>query len=343
MNTTNFTSRPWQPVRRFLPIVAPALAFGAALATASAVFAGQVIGDNVCMDDLFPGTLNCSANDVTIASASVPEGTTCQEDTTFTLTADFLVVLSGKGQTRYDLGLYFDIKGEPDNDGARGGFCSLNAIQQGEPDYLQLDPSPPDICGDINNTNSPLETTITIPGVLCQDTDGDGFLNLPNCTSWRQPGSNGVCDSPLDAFPGSPSKCNCDDTFNVPVQVESASAVLIKRSTQAVVTYETSVTNSSESRTVRLDALCDDIYGTIDGSCPSGGLGIQSTTCDLPQTLAAGGSYSCTFDVRVAAPGSATAVTDIVTGTLVDTGNNQLVTPAPFDEATVTVNLPATP
>src|SRR6185436_11498976 len=28
-------------------------------------------------------------------------------------------------------------------------------------------------------------------------------------TSWRQPGANDLCLSPLAAFPGAPSKCNC--------------------------------------------------------------------------------------------------------------------------------------
>ncbi len=32
--------------------------------------------------------------------------------------------------------------------------------------------------------------------------DEDGFLDLPNCRNWRQPGSNDVCTSPLQAFPG---------------------------------------------------------------------------------------------------------------------------------------------
>lgn len=56
-----------------------------------------------------------------------------------------------------------------------------------------------DWCGDIDDAHNPLHPTITLDGVLCQDDDGDGFLNLPYCTSWRQPGANEQCTSPLDA------------------------------------------------------------------------------------------------------------------------------------------------
>ena len=53
-------------------------------------------------------------------------------------------------------------------------------------------------------------------------------LALDFCTTWRQPGSNQVCDgtgdgpaADNDVFPGSPSKCNCGtlaiDIFSEPV------------------------------------------------------------------------------------------------------------------------------
>ena len=47
----------------------------------------------------------------------------------------------------------------------------------------------------------------------------DGLLRLPYCTSWRQPGGNELCTSPLQAFPGAPSKCKCDDTFSIAISV----------------------------------------------------------------------------------------------------------------------------
>ena len=51
--------------------------------------------------------------------------------------------------------------------------------------------------------------TLTSITLQCADADGDGTVDLPNCTSWRQPGANDLCLSPLAAFPGAPSKCRC--------------------------------------------------------------------------------------------------------------------------------------
>ncbi|MDX1409753.1 MAG: hypothetical protein R3330_16505, partial [Saprospiraceae bacterium] len=78
---------------------------------------------------------------------------------------------------------------------------------------------PIDLCGDIDNAPNPIILTDIEITALCADPDGDSNLNLPNCTSWRQPGSNDICTSPLDAFPGAPSKCNCDPGINIEICV----------------------------------------------------------------------------------------------------------------------------
>jgi hypothetical protein len=67
-----------------------------------------------------------------------------------------------------------------------------------------------DTCGDIDQDPNPITHTILDLEIVCVDTDGDGLANLPNCTSWRQPGGNDLCLSPLFAFPGAPSKCRCE-------------------------------------------------------------------------------------------------------------------------------------
>src|SRR5262249_7415276 len=67
-----------------------------------------------------------------------------------------------------------------------------------------------DRCGDIvSGDRNPIRMTLTSITLQCADADGDGTVDLPNCTSWRQPGANDLCLSPLAAFPGSPSKCRC--------------------------------------------------------------------------------------------------------------------------------------
>lgn len=66
-----------------------------------------------------------------------------------------------------------------------------------------------------------------------------------NCTSWRQPGSNQTCTTAANALPGSPSKCNCDEEFQIDVFVEEPTGSLTKTAVQAIVTYQVTVTNAA--------------------------------------------------------------------------------------------------
>jgi hypothetical protein len=283
--------------------------------------------------------LGCTANDIRIANAGNvrnPDGTprtTCTSGETFDFVADFTVDLTA--QTRYDIGLYFATDGDNNKDGALTGTCSANIILPlsqglGSANFVNLDnpgntqPPPADQCGDIDAAHDPQIDTVRVNNVLCQDSDGDGLLNLPNCTSWRQPGSNQVCQTSNDAFPGSPSKCNCDITFNIPVRVETAEITVAKDASPLSLpepggefTFSVGVTNISAFTNVILDRICDDRFGTIvkiasAPDCPAGTLGtINSTTCTVPQTLAPAGTYSCQFKANVT--GEPQTVTDTVT------------------------------
>ena len=275
-----------------------------------------------------------------------------------------------------------------------------------------------------------------IPNVECSDTDADGCLNLPYCTSWEN-NAGGVCATEADAKPGTTSKCNCDNTFNVPVEVTSgelsvtkaadptslpepggtvdftvtvtnigtatvtlstivddpdnnpatnnsttyqASAICgttslppsafttctftqnvsggpgsytdracangtdthndpvsgcglatvtignvnpsatVTKTPQgtvcATVRYAVSVQNTDVAEAITLDKLCDNKFGTIVGSgCTAGTEGaITGTTCEVPRSIAIGGTYNCTFDAEVCSAGHQ----DIVTATVSD-------------------------
>jgi len=320
----------WQ----LLPMLLCILAVGGLLVGA------QPASAQTCIQDVWKAhgnsqNLQCTANDVRIASAGNirnPDGTartTCIAGETFNFIADFTVQLTA--DTRYDIGLYFATDGDPNADGAITGTCSANVIRPfdsttglGSPNFIQLDRSP-DTCGDIDSTHNPQIVTVQVNNVLCVDSDGDGNLNLPNCTTWRQPGSNDVCQTANDAFPGSPSKCNCDKAFNLPIRVETGSIKVTKAASPLSLpepggqfTYTVGVTNTSLVVSVTLDRICDDKFGEIvkvDGAlaCPAGTLGtIASTTCVVPQTLAPSGTYSCTFTATLISS-TPTTVTDTVT------------------------------
>jgi hypothetical protein len=80
-----------------------------------------------------------------------------------------------------------------------------------------------DTCGDIDDNPNPIIASVKNITVSCIDDDGDGFLDdLDTCSSWRQPGINELCLSPLAVFPGAPSKCWCSTiTLNVPVPLDT--------------------------------------------------------------------------------------------------------------------------
>lgn len=288
---------------------------GMAVLLAAPARADQASGD-VCMGTLFTaatdGQVGCTANDIRIARATNVSVASCIEGTRFDFTATFEVRLSGGGtkQTRYDNGLYFDINGDPEGDGARSGICTVAVASDGEPGFLNLDG---DTCGDINTGNNPLFPQIAFSDVLCSDTDGDGRVNLPNCVSWRQPGSNQLCDEAEDAFPGSPSKCNCDDTFNIDIFIEPPDASVSKVATQACVTFQVTVNNPTTTKSLTLTALTDAPYGNIASAANTN---LCSTTCDLDPApvIGPGQNFTCEFAARVA--DSSSNQTDTVTATM---------------------------
>ncbi|WP_437745265.1 hypothetical protein WMF39_09755 [Sorangium sp. So ce1504] len=304
----------------------------------------QTTVNNVCMDDLAPFGLTCSANDISIANATnitiLDDGCLFPGDTV-DFEATFTVEVTAK--EKFDIGLYFARDGDVNGDGALSGLCSISTMPiSPDPPWLDLDGlvgGVQDTCGDIRKPDhNPLFPQITLTDVVCADQDGDGFLNLPNCTSWRQSGSNGLCTSPLQAFPGAPSKCNCDSGFNVPIPVPPATLEVVKTASptsvsepEGTVTFTVSVTNTGTdpNNDVMLSSLVDTVYGDIT---TPGHDGITSTTCDVPQTLVPGVPYECTFTATVA--GNAGSETDVVTASGEDENGN---TVTGQDEETVTI------
>src|SRR5438046_3140565 len=97
---------------------------------------------DVCMQTNYSNhgktqTLTCTANDVRVATAtniSISSGgechlvngvstCTCNANQPVTFTADYQVVLGA--QARYDIGIYFGVDGDANNDGALTGTCKL--------------------------------------------------------------------------------------------------------------------------------------------------------------------------------------------------------------------------
>jgi len=305
-----------------------------ALAALSLATAGPVRAAGTCIQDKADKSLVCTANDVRIASAENIRDlrgnpiSSCISGQTFSFIADFRVQTGATA--RYDVGLFFATDGDPNYDGARSGVCGVNRIDPkdtttglGSVNYVNLDG---DGCGDINTSHNPQIVSVRVDNVVCQDSDADGLLNLPNCTSWAQNSGN-ICNTADNTVPGSPSKCACDIAFNIAIRVELGTIGVTKDASPASLpepggefTFTVGATNSAQFTSVALDRICDNHYGTVKkvataADCTAGSLGtINSTDCSLPQTLGPGDSYSCSFKGNVTSNGGPlTGVTDVVT------------------------------
>jgi hypothetical protein len=129
-----------------------------------------------------------------------------------------------------------------------------------------------------------------------------------------------------EAIPGSASKCNCG-LLPLNIQIQTPTVSVTKNCTTAngsgtiptppdttpaactltpeggSVTYTVDVKNTANFGSVTLNELCDSAYGNITATnssvCTAGSVAAAptSSTCALPQVIAASGDYSCTFTV----------------------------------------------
>lgn len=288
--------------------------------------------------------LTCTAKDVSIANADQIQITEIDGDPTHplvgsnlcvdglnvTFSARFEVVSTAK--ERFDIGLYFNNDGGADaREGAHNDSCNVYNIT---PDglNLDLDDQPEDLCDDVTKVDSPFFHFVEIE-TLCQDSDGDGQLNLPNCVSWRQQGANELCSGPEDAYPGAPSKCNCADDFNVPVFIAPEPPEIVKAFNDdpspsprnqpepgGVFNQKVSFLNDN-GNSIFLTSLSDKVdingNGSYDvslnlwgGNPPldldTQGVYLTSSTCVQPANtgngigeIVAGDTYSCEFTVHI--------------------------------------------
>lgn len=341
--------------RKSMPSLAACMGI-AALAAAALFLVVQPASAQSCMQEVWTAhgnnqNLTCTANDVSLSSVTniclvdaqgnvikcedgdpSTHDLTCNSGQQFYIAANFSMPLTA--QARYDLGLYTSSDGDPNGDRALTGACTDNIITAANAvpasNFLQLDPSP-DICGDINDTHNP-QVFRQIIQLTCSDSDNNGQVNVPWCTSWRQPGSNEVCDSSTfttagtwDAFPGSPSKCNCGD-LNIDVFFETASITVDKVVSPTTVPeiggdvqYTVTVTNHAQVSSVQLNSLTDSIYHDIT---TTGHDGITATDCALVNIQAGNtpdadpatvnNPYVCSFTVHMGVGDAGQTVTDTV-------------------------------
>jgi hypothetical protein len=318
---------------------------------------GPSMSGEICMQKVFATPvakstqLNCTANDIRLSKATSWSPATCTKGAHFDLTAKFQVDVTASG--RFDTGIFFRTDGGPN---ARGdgvdaaGVCSLSAL---DPDVLP-DPAPVldldgDTCGDLDAGTH--FVTLMIPDVLCQDSDDDGQLNLPYCTSWHS-NQGTACDidgndnlvfeqnDQLNFKPDTKSKCVCDDGFEIPIAVEDATITVTKTANYTelpepggAVTYKVVIVNESLFESVTLTTIEDDLFGDLLSDV---NMWVDANGCAslLEHVLAPGNEVSCEFTADVYED-AGFVHTNVVTAGGIQTGNGNYVWAA--DDASVTI------
>jgi len=210
------------------------LLIGAAGLVASLVLPAVALAQgeqgNVCVRDYRGGAV-CTANDVRIEALTVVSVVEdCVSGTPGETEVVFETLVSSAGSPdRYDIGLFLALDGGSARDGDNCYHDFLSGPLTPTPTYVEEDPmltgpgpmgeetiidgpwwdgaGDGDLCGDIES-NSRLKKTLPPLRFACIDTNGDGSADVSVCTSWDN-NTGSACNSVVDAFPGTNSKCSC--------------------------------------------------------------------------------------------------------------------------------------
>jgi len=259
-----------------------------------------------------PKQLNCTSNDVSLSTPVVSVVENCQYPGDTAL-LQVLVDITLNATSRYDIGVWVSVDGDPNGDGSESGLCSVLSVPPGlaNVDGIVLDDG--DQCGDIENaTGEPdiLQADLGTFTVLCNDSDGDGNINLPLIVAWEnQPG--GVCTISTDALPGTAAKCNANLDSNIPVPVPARLTV-------------TKVTAGGDTTSFgfNLSGTDSGIVGGFDGDYNfqlANGETFDSATAFTGGVLA--GAYSLTEDVTAGWISEGSCVSIDFPGTNTDPAN----------------------
>jgi hypothetical protein len=159
-------------------------------------------------------SLVCRAKEVVLKSVSSPVARTCKKGEI--VTVDLMATIQMESQ-RYDFGWYI----ATDGGDALSGTCALKSLEEpveynilpagsGAVTWMD-DAATNDVCGDILGINElALDNAYLAKSldIVCEDANNDGYLDFAICFTWRDAGSDDVCD-PMAMYPGSVTACDC--------------------------------------------------------------------------------------------------------------------------------------
>jgi len=214
---------------------------GACLAT-DAFLSGAVSGVNDDQDLADP-TQHCTANDVSIASATINAfsfngtdfttytGQNIQCDENEPIFLDLNAVLQETAtSTRTDIGVWI----ATDGGNARTGTCNQYNLRNAQAGVSNTDG---DLCGDLVNAGS-ATVPLGVISTICQTaTNSSTLLHIGSCVGWTEPGGDQVCPQNnvqsdnnfrWGTVPGTTSKCNCGG-FDVPITVRKTAKLEVAK------------------------------------------------------------------------------------------------------------------
>jgi hypothetical protein len=253
-----------------------------------------------CMNDVYNqfgqgGNLNCTAEDIKIYAIHDLEILDPCESSEDTAVVTFVAEFELTAEARYDVGVYI----AADAGDALTGDCSITTFPGApEPMWVDLDnPTGPvvDMCGDVDGDHARIFHQIDGITVGCEDEDVDGFSDVSACLSWRQPGNNDECDSPYDAYPGTPAKCKCQILPGIPTSVELSSFTATAEDHSILVEWQTATETDNLGfnlyRALASDGAKTQLNGALIPSAQPPGSPIGASYSWPDSDVAAGTTY----------------------------------------------------
>jgi hypothetical protein len=258
---------------------------------ATAAMAAPPVENTGCILDqpTAPSGLNCTANDIQLSSPAITVIDPCSFSGD-TAKLQVLVDITGTAQTRYDIGVWLSVDGDPNGDGSESGTCSVVSIPN---NILDVDGNSTNIdadaCGDVANTAAGppdiLQADMGTVDVLCLDSNSDGLIDVPVIVSWKQQSAND-CSTSAEALPGTSAKCDASLAFSLDVPIPG----------RIIVNKTTAPQPDATSFGFTLAGPVSGIPGGFDGSegfsLPHGGQFDSGTTVLFEGGLPAGDNYS---------------------------------------------------
>ena len=203
---------------------------------------------------------------------------------------------------RYDIGIWIRDDNLPIADALRGDCRHWSLVEGGDPATDPYFDGDGDTCGDLEQDVQATLGTLVLTGLTCQDTDGDGMLDIGACVGYdNNNNTDNECTdastAPAATRPNTKSKCQCGP-MEIPVRI--AGKIIVEKQTVpdgagASFTFTGDLDGSiSDGGTIEL-LVEEGQYSTTEGALA--GWDLTDITCDDDDSSGNVGTRTATFNV----------------------------------------------